>query len=53
MTVTIERAIHEAGGGEAGYEAGVRVKNQIRMERERGRRRFSETPMLIGLGQSK
>jgi len=32
----IEPAVQEAGGGEAGYEAGVRVKNQIRMEQERG-----------------
>ena len=36
VTVAIEPGFRKLAG-EAGYEAGVRVKNQVRMERERGR----------------
>jgi hypothetical protein len=36
-TAAIQGAVKAAGGGQAGYEAGVKVQRQLRMERERGR----------------
>ena len=36
-TAAIQRAVKAAGGGEAGYQAGVAEQKRIRMERERGR----------------
>ena len=36
-TAAIQRAVKAAGGGEAGYIAGVAEQKRIRMERERGR----------------
>ena len=36
-TFAIREAVKAAGGGEAGYQAGIAVQKRIRMERERGR----------------
>jgi len=36
-TAAIQLAVKAAGGGEAGYKAGLAEQNRIRMERERGR----------------
>ena len=36
-TFAIQEAVKAAGGGEAGYQAGLAVQRRIRLERERGR----------------
>jgi len=36
-TATIQEAVKTAGGGEAGYHAGLAMQKRIRMDRERGR----------------
>jgi hypothetical protein len=36
-TFVIQEAVKAAGGGEAGYQAGLAVQKRIRLERERGR----------------
>jgi len=36
-TATIQQAVTAAGGGEAGYRAGLAMQKKIRMDRERGR----------------
>jgi len=35
--LAIQHAVKEAGGGEAGYRAGLAMQKKIRMDRERGR----------------